>query len=86
MITIAGAIGRSLFVGSCEALYISGLAPLLGAYIVMCALVYGIVTCTSEMNAYLPIPGCSMAYYATRFCSRSLGFALGYLYWYSFGK
>jgi amino acid transporter len=33
----------------------------------------------------MPVSGASMAYYAKRFVSPSLGFALGWLYFYSFG-
>ena len=84
MIAIGGTIGTGLFVGTGEALAIAGPAPLLGVYVVICILVYGIITATSEMSTYLPVPGCSMAYYANRFVSRSLGFSLGWLYFYSF--
>lgn len=77
MIAIGGTIGTGLFVGTGEALAIAGPAPLLGVYVVICILVYGIITAISEMSTYLPVPGCSMAYYANRFVSRSLGFALG---------
>lgn len=85
MIAIGGTIGTGLFVGTGEALAIAGPAPLLGVYIFVCILTYGIMTATSEVTTYLPIPGCSMAYYGHRFVSRSLGFAMGWLYVYSFG-
>lgn len=85
MIAIGGTIGTGLFVGTGEALAIAGPAPLLGVYVFVCILIYGIITATSEMATYLPIPGCSMAYYGHRFVSRSLGFAMGWLYVYSFG-
>ena len=85
MMAIGGAIGTSLFVGSGAALAVSGPALLLIAYIVLCFLVYGVLTATCEMNTYLPVPGASPALYANRFVSPSLGFALGWLYWYSFG-
>lgn len=51
----------------------------------MSCLVFGVVTAVIEMSTYLPVSGASMAYYATRFVSPSLGFALGWLYFYSFG-
>lgn len=54
------------------------------AYAVISILVYGIVTATTEVSAYLPLEGSSMAYFASRYFSKSLGFALGWLYWYSF--
>lgn len=79
MIAIGGTIGTGLFVGTGEALAIAGPAPLLGVYVVIYILLYGIITATSEISTYIPVPRCSMAYYANRFVSRSLGFALGWL-------
>lgn len=46
---------------------------------------YGIVTAVVEIGTLLPISGASMAYYTSRFLSPSVGFALGWLYVYSFG-
>ncbi|KAJ5639127.1 uncharacterized protein N7484_006989 [Penicillium longicatenatum] len=85
MMAIGGAIGTSLFVGTGEALALAGPALLLIAYIVICSLVYGVLTATCEINTFLPISGASPAYYAAQFISPSIGFALGWLYWYSFG-
>lgn len=48
-------------------------------------LVYGVLTSIVEMGTFLPIPGSSMSYFANRFVSPSLGFALGWLYFYAFG-
>lgn len=36
------------------------------------------------MSSYLPIPGSNAAYYGKRFVSPSLGFALAWMYWYTF--
>ena len=36
------------------------------------------------MSSYLPVRGANMSYYGTRFFSRSLGFAMGWMYWYIF--
>ncbi|KAM0332203.1 hypothetical protein ACHAQA_002478 [Verticillium albo-atrum] len=57
---------------------------LLLAYIIITLLLYGVATATGEMSSYLPVDGCSMAYYGHRFGSRSLGFTLGWVYWYIF--
>ncbi|KOC08921.1 hypothetical protein AFLA70_61g004040 [Aspergillus flavus AF70] len=54
------------------------------AYCIITGLVFGIVTATTEMSSYLPVPGPSMSYYASRFFSSSLGFALGWMYCYIF--
>jgi amino acid transporter len=85
MIAIGGSIGTGLFVGSGQVLAIAGPAFLLAAYSLMAVFVYGIVTAVIEISTFLPISGCSMAYYSKRICSNSLGFALGWLYFYSFG-
>ncbi|KAF2144336.1 uncharacterized protein K452DRAFT_223312 [Aplosporella prunicola CBS 121167] len=84
MIALGGTIGTGLFVGVGQALQMGGPVFLLASYSLISILVYGIVTCTTEMSSYLPIPGCSMAYYGDRFFSPSLGFALGWMYWYVF--
>ncbi|OOF93355.1 hypothetical protein ASPCADRAFT_173086 [Aspergillus carbonarius ITEM 5010] len=85
MMAIGGTIGTGLFVGVGEVLALAGPANILLAYIAICIIVYAIITATNEMNTYLPFSGCSMAAYGTRFVSPSLGFAMGLLYWYSFG-
>lgn len=84
MIALGGTIGTGLFVGSGQALHMGGPVFLVVSYAVLSLLVLGIVTATTEMSAYLPVPGSSMTYYASRFHSTSLGFALGWVYWYVF--
>lgn len=85
MIAIGGTIGTGLFVGSGQALTIGGPGFLFLAYTLTSILVYGVVTAIIEVCTYLPVSGSSMAYYGTRFASPSLGFALSWLYIYSFG-
>lgn len=85
MMAIGSAIGTSLFLGTGQALAIGGPAFLFLAYCIMSALVYGMITIVVEIATYLPVPGGTMAYFANRFVSPSLGFALGWLYFYSFG-
>ncbi|KAK1672200.1 proline permease PrnB [Colletotrichum godetiae] len=85
MIAIGGSIGTGLFVGSGQVLAAGGPAFLFLAYALTSLLVYGIVTAVMEVGTFLPISGSSMSYYCNRYTSRSLGFALGWLYVYSFG-
>ncbi|CAH0045894.1 unnamed protein product [Clonostachys solani] len=85
MLAIGGTIGTGLFVGIGQALAISGPLNIFLAYTVICCFVYGVMTATCEVNTYMPLPGSSMASYGTRYVSKSLGFAMGWLYWYSFG-
>ncbi|KAJ4301888.1 hypothetical protein N0V90_003984 [Kalmusia sp. IMI 367209] len=85
MIAIGGTIGTGLFVGAGQALVIGGPAFTFLAYCLTSILVYGVVSAIMEVATFLPLSGCSMAYYANRFISPSVGFALGWLYFYSFG-
>ncbi|THW70369.1 histidine permease [Aureobasidium pullulans] len=85
MIAIGGSIGTGLFLGAGQALHVGGPGILLAAYSLMSLLVYGIVTAVIEVSTYLPVSGASISYYCGRFISPSLGFALGWLYFYSFG-
>ncbi|OTB03765.1 hypothetical protein M426DRAFT_321483 [Hypoxylon sp. CI-4A] len=85
MLVIGGTIGTGLFVGTGQALATSGPAFLFVSYLVICFLVYAIVTAITEVGAYLPVQGMSVAYYAHRIISPSLGFALGWMYFYTWG-
>ncbi|KAI0470561.1 amino acid permease/ SLC12A domain-containing protein [Xylariaceae sp. FL0804] len=85
MIAIGGVVGTGLFVGTGQVLAVSGPAVLFAAYAFCCLLAFCVVTATTEFNTFLPVRGASVPYYATRFASRSLGFALGWLYWYTWG-
>ncbi|KAJ4362275.1 hypothetical protein N0V83_010368 [Neocucurbitaria cava] len=85
MLAIGGTIGTGLFVGAGQALAIGGPAFFFAAYTLTSILVYGVVTAIIEVCTHLPVTGSSMAYYCNRILSPSLGFALGWLYVYSFG-
>jgi len=85
MIALGGTIGTGLFVGSGQTLATGGPAFILGCYIFMAFLVWCIVSAITEVAAWLPTKGCSMNMFGYRYVSRSLGFAMGWLYWYSLG-
>ncbi|KIW17637.1 hypothetical protein PV08_04832 [Exophiala spinifera] len=85
MIALGGTIGTGLFVGSGATLHLGGPAFILASYILITVLVYCVVTAITEVAAYLPVHGGTMSYYGYRYVSRSMGFALGYLYWYALG-
>ncbi|KAF2134085.1 histidine permease [Dothidotthia symphoricarpi CBS 119687] len=85
MIALGGTIGTGLFVGSGQTLHRGGPAFILGTFIVMSFLVWCIVSAIVEVAAYLPTPGSSMNLFGHRYVSRSMGFSLGWLYFYSLG-
>ncbi|KAH8892093.1 histidine permease [Thozetella sp. PMI_491] len=85
MIALGGTIGTGLFVGSGQTLARGGPAFILGAYLFMAFAVWSVVSAITEVGAYLPTPGSSMNLFGHRYVSRSLGFAMGWLYFYSLG-
>ncbi|KAL4805333.1 amino acid permease/ SLC12A domain-containing protein [Aspergillus unguis] len=85
LMALGGTIGTGLFVGSGQALNIGGPLSLLLGYVFISTLVYCVVTGIAEIGAYLPVHGGTMSYHGFRYVSRSMGFAMGYLYWYSLG-
>ncbi|KAF4907119.1 putative proline-specific permease put4 [Colletotrichum fructicola] len=85
MLAIGGSIGTNLFIGTGQALAIGGPGLLLLAFCIMAFSVFGVVTAICEVGSYIPVSGNSMSSLCTRYVSRSLGFAMGWLYVYSFG-
>lgn len=85
MIALGGTIGTGLFVGTGATLAVGGPAFILICFIILTFLVLFIVTAITEVAAHLPVPGGTMSYFGFRYVSSSLGFAMGWLYWYSLG-
>ncbi|GMM31420.1 hypothetical protein DAMA08_041650 [Martiniozyma asiatica (nom. inval.)] len=69
-ISLAGAIGTGLFVGSGAALSTCGPAALLTGYLVLCFFVWCIMNQLAEMVTYCPLPGKSTPY---ALCERYTG-------------
>ncbi|KAF7185968.1 Arginine permease CAN1 [Pseudocercospora fuligena] len=82
MIAIGGTIGTGLFIGSGGALAKAGPAGALIAYAFVGTLVYSVMVALGEMATYIPISG-AFTVYASRFVDPSLGFAMGWIYWFS---
>jgi lysine-specific permease len=82
MIAIGGAIGTGLFLAVGGSLSQAGPGGALVAYGVIGIMVYFLMTSLGEMSTYMLITG-SFETYATKFVHPSLGFALGWNYWYN---
>lgn len=82
MIAIGGTIGTGLFIGSGNALANSGPAGALIAYAFVGSIVFSVIVSLGEMATYIPIAG-AFTSYATRFVDPSLGFGMGWIYWFS---
>lgn len=77
-----GAIGTGLFIGTGTAIATAGPVGALIAYTFVGSIVYSVMTALGEVATYLPIPG-AFAAYANRIIDPSLGFAMGWIYWFS---
>lgn len=82
MIAIGGAIGTGLFFASGGAIAEAGPGGAMLAYAIMGLAVFCMMQSLGEMATQLPIPG-SFEAYAERFIDPSLGFAVGWNYWFS---
>ena len=82
MIAIGGCIGTGLFMASGTAIHDAGPGGALLAYAAIGLMVYFLMTSLGEMATFLPTSG-SFATYAARFVDPSLGFALGWNFWFS---
>ncbi|KAJ9149288.1 Arginine permease [Pleurostoma richardsiae] len=81
-IAIGGTIGTGLFLGSGSALSKAGPVGCLISYIFVGSILYAVMTSLGEMATFIPTPG-SFTSYNARFVDSSLGFAIGWLYWFS---
>jgi lysine-specific permease len=82
MISIGGAIGTGLFLGSGAAIHTAGPGGALIAYAIVGAMVYFVMTSLGEMSAFMPTSG-AFSTYGTKFIDPAFGFALGWTYWFS---
>ncbi|KAJ6454216.1 amino acid permease/ SLC12A domain-containing protein [Mycena sanguinolenta] len=82
MIALAGTLGSGLFLGSGKAIAHAGPAGALLAYIHVGSICYCMLMSLGEMMCYMPISG-GYIHFAERFVDPALGFALGWMQWYS---
>lgn len=82
MIAIGGCIGTGLFMASGAAIHSAGPGGALLAYGMVGLMVYFFMTSLGEMATHMPVSG-SFSTYAARFIDPSLGFALGWNYWFN---
>ncbi|EAZ63582.2 Proline specific permease [Scheffersomyces stipitis CBS 6054] len=84
LLSLGGAIGTGLFVGSGSALSTCGPASLVLSYAIMSSVVYFVMQMLAEMTTFLPLPGSGAQSFVNDYLSESFGFAIGWNYWYAF--
>ncbi|TDZ49590.1 Dicarboxylic amino acid permease [Colletotrichum trifolii] len=83
MIAIGGAIGTGLIIGTGKALAQAGPGSVFISYTAIGFIVFLVMAGLGEMAAWLPASS-GFTGYASRFCDPSLGFALGWTYWFKY--
>ncbi|KAF7542409.1 hypothetical protein G7Z17_g11599 [Cylindrodendrum hubeiense] len=83
MIAMGGALGTGLLLGTGKALADAGPGSVVISYTIVGLLVYVVMTALGEMAAWLPMSA-GFTGYASRFCDPSLGFALGWTYFFKY--
>ncbi|KAI1818745.1 amino acid permease [Poronia punctata] len=83
MIAIGGAIGTGLIIGTGKALAQAGPGSILISYSLIGFIVFLVMAGLGEISAWLPMSA-GFTGYASRFCDPSLGFALGWVYWFKY--
>lgn len=84
-VAIGGTVGTGVFIASGGSIATAGPAGALLAYIFVGSLVYAVMQSLAEMATYLPVSG-AFTQYASRFVDPSLGFAMGWIYWFSWSS
>ncbi|EAL86439.1 hypothetical protein KXW98_006498 [Aspergillus fumigatus] len=85
MIAIGGTIGTGLFISSGTAIAHAGPVGALIAYIFVGTIVYSVMTSLGEVATYIPTAG-AFTSYTTRLVDPSLGFAMGWIYWFNWAS
>ena len=78
-------ISIGLFITSGTALAESGPAGALIAYIFIGSVVFSVMVSLGEVATFIPIPG-AFTSYAARLIDPSLGFAMGWIYWFNWAS
>ncbi len=81
MIAIGGAIGTGLFMGSGLVIKEVGSYGGVGVYLLIGLIIYLFMNSIGELASFYPVSG-SYSSYASRFINKSLGFTLGWLFWF----
>ncbi|KAF2676304.1 hypothetical protein K458DRAFT_492514 [Lentithecium fluviatile CBS 122367] len=81
-VAIGGTVGTGVFIASGGSIATAGPVGALLAYVFVGTLVHAVMQSLAEMSTSLPVAG-AFTQYASRFVDPSLGFSMGWIYWFS---
>ncbi|ODV69349.1 hypothetical protein HYPBUDRAFT_103124 [Hyphopichia burtonii NRRL Y-1933] len=79
MIALGGSIGTGLLISTGTSLKTGGAGSMFIAYTFIGLVIYAVMTAIGEVATFIVLPG-GFTSYAKRYCSSSLGVAVGYVY------
>ena len=80
MLSLGGAIGTGLFIGSGEVISQAGPLGAVLAYIIGGLIAYMVMLCLGELAVHLPVSG-SFGAFATRYIGPGTGYMVSWMYW-----
>jgi S-methylmethionine transporter len=80
MISLGGAIGTGLFLGSGEVISQTGAIGAIMAYALGGLIAYMVMLCLGELAVHMPVAG-SFGEYASRYINPSTGYMVSWMYW-----
>ena len=80
MLSLGGAIGTGLFLGSGEVIAQTGPVGAIIAYILGGLIAYMVMLCLGELAVHMPVSG-SFGAYANKFIGPSTGYMISWVYW-----
>ena len=80
MLSLGGAIGTGLFLGSGEVIAQTGPIGAIIAYVLGGLIAYMVMLCLGELAVHMPVAG-SFGAYAQKYIGPSTGYTISWLYW-----
>ena len=80
LLSLGGAIGMGLFIGSGEVIHQAGSLGAILIYIFVAVITYAVMMCLGELAGHMPVSS-SFGAYASRFIGPATGYMISWVYW-----
>ena len=80
LLSLGGAIGMGLFIGSGEVIHQAGSLGAILIYIFVAIMTYAVMMCLGELAGHMPVSS-SFGAYASRFIGPATGYMISWVYW-----
>ena len=80
LLSLGGAIGMGLFIGSGEVIHQAGSLGAILIYVFVAVITYAVMMCLGELAGHMPVSS-SFGAYASRFIGPATGYMISWVYW-----